>query len=146
MGFYRKNVEIGGKEYCLDSLTESYNEGSSGGEILWYSVPRFSATLDQAEIKGTIRSANCKMILSNNDQSMCSNCESLTRNQPFIKRIQRASENMKQEETKKQLSSKNNKYLNTASKDEKLSKYRKMFNLQRLKIYDISKQVARLRA
>ena len=68
-----------------------------------------------------------------------------SKNQSFVKRIKRADE-ASQENDVKSLSGRNNRFLSDKIRLQKLAKYRKVCESQRLKMYNLCKTIARLRS
>ena len=85
------------------------------------------------------------MILYDSEKTICSFCEDLPKNQSFVKRIQRANE-ASQENDVKSLPGRNNGFLSDKIRLQKLAKYRKVCESQRLKMYNLCKTIARLRS
>lgn len=80
--------------------------------------------------------------------SVCHHCENLIKQRAFVKRIQRCNEKEPRTVNKndKSLSTESNRFLCGEKRVKKLSSYRKQSLTQRLRIYNLSKTIARLRA
>ena len=157
LGLYGDITTVHGKEYSLKALKENYNEGkTSDKRIVWYSIPKFNFCKKDVEIKGTIKSSSCKQMILESESGTCSFCRELTREQSFLKRIQRL-ERKSSKSTASQacdnnpshtrpLGSVNNKFLSGKHKLAKLKKYRERCNTQKIRILSLSKRFARLKS
>ena len=143
---YYDFITISGENYSLDSSKSEYSEGTKDGTVFWYSVPQYCKHTERKIINGTIRSTNCKEILSDSETNVCMSCEGLTQMQAFVKRVQRSNRS-KSGECSNQSSSKsstmvNNKLLAREKGLSKLKQYRKCCDNQRLTISGLSRTIA----
>ncbi len=63
-GLYSESISWNNKEISLTAVKSQYCSGKDiSGVSKWYSIPLYTAKIETVDIKGTIRSQNCKKIV-----------------------------------------------------------------------------------
>ena len=143
-------MKIGDKLYDLSVLRKSSEVGRTiKGEVRWYTEPYYQNDFKESTISGTIRSVNCKHIMHGSKNGTCSKCDALKSEKAFIRKVKRSNTTMinkvKTAKAFPYLSKVRNSNLTFRQNLKKLTCYRAMMKEQRLKILNLSKQVARMK-
>ena len=83
---YQRLVTIADKKFDITGLQSQHTSGFSDNQVLWCSIPQYTVKIDPKQMKGTIKSQNCKQILYNGE-NQCLSCKDLIKVDSFRKRV-----------------------------------------------------------
>ena len=115
------------KKFDITGLQCQHTVGFSDNQILWYSIPQYTVKIVSKQMRGTIRSQNCKQILYNGE-NQCLSCKDLIKVDSFRKRVIRnTTSKSKVNDTRNERAiggSQNNRFLSVSEKKRKLRSFR----------------------
>ncbi len=151
-GIFQRNIYIASKSFSMTPLLDTYSEGrNKGGDVLWYSTPHETVTVDGVTHKGVIRSSSCLRDKGGIYPSgTCSKCRSLLRSKTLEMKVKRCQARDAEAQGKGVSGTSNctyghtnNKYLSAAKVKTKLEVMRQKLKRQRLINFRLAQMLAR---